>query len=111
MGYGGICGAVTGGLMVLGFLVGEDEDERRARYRTYSLAGEFTRRFAARRGTLICKTLLGGVDLGTEEGQKEALEKNLFRTVCLGIVRDAAEILGELPQDSRRQGQAEAERS
>jgi len=96
MGTGGICGAVTGAYMILGFLVGEDEDERRARYKTYELVSEFARRFEARRGTLLCKTLLDGVDLGTETGRKEALEKNLFREVCPGFVRDAGEILEEL---------------
>jgi C_GCAxxG_C_C family probable redox protein len=96
MGTGAICGAVTGGFMILGFLVGADEDERRARYRTYDLVGEFTRRFEARRGTVVCRDLLGGVDLGSETGRKEAIERKLFTAVCPGIVRDAAEILQEL---------------
>jgi C_GCAxxG_C_C family probable redox protein len=96
MGAGGICGAVTGAYMILGFLVGEDEDERQARYKTYELVGEFARRFEGRRGSLVCKTLLGGVDLGTDAGRKEALERNLFREVCPGYVRDAGEILEEL---------------
>lgn len=101
MGTGGICGAVTGAYMILGLLVGEDEDERRARFRTYDLVGEFARRFEARRGTLVCKSLLDGVDLGTEAGRKEAVEKNLFREVCPGYVRDAGEILEELARDIR----------
>jgi C_GCAxxG_C_C family probable redox protein len=98
MGSGGLCGAVTGSLMVLGYFAGEDADERRARYRIYDLAKEFTSRFEARRGTLNCKTLLEGVDLGTEAGRKEAVERNLFREVCPGFVRDATEILEELSQ-------------
>ena len=96
MGTGGLCGAVTGAYMVLGFVVGEDADERRARFRTYDLMREFDRRFEARRGSLVCKTLLGGVDLGTEAGRKEAQERNLFKEVCRGVVRDAEEILGEM---------------
>ncbi len=102
MGTGGICGAVTGAYMILGFLVGEDEDERRARFKTYDLVGEFARRFEARRGSLVCKTLLNGVDLGTEAGRKEAVDKNLFREVCPGYVRDAGEILEELARDITR---------
>ncbi len=96
MGSGGICGAVTGAYMILGFLAGEDADERRARFKTYDLVGEFTRRFEARRGSIVCKTLLHGVDLGTEAGRKEAAEKNLYRTLCLACVRDAGEILTAL---------------
>jgi C_GCAxxG_C_C family probable redox protein len=99
MGTGGICGAVTGAYMILGLLVGEDEDERRARFKTYALVAEFTRRFEARRGTSVCRALLGGVDLGTETGRKEAVEKNLFQEVCPGYVRDAGEILEELARD------------
>ena len=104
MGTGGICGAVTGAYMILGFLVGEDEDERRARFKTYELVGEFTRRFEARRGSLVCKTLLGGVDLGTDAGRKEAMEKNLFREVCPGYARDAGEILEELARGLKQTG-------
>lgn len=102
MGTGGICGAVTGAYMILGFLVGEDEDERRARFRTYDLVGDFARRFEARRGSLVCKTLLNGVDLGTEAGRKEAVDKNLFREVCPGYVRDAGEILETLAREIKR---------
>lgn len=110
MGTGGICGAVTGAYMVLGFLVGKDEDERRARFKTYDLAAEFTRRFEARRGTILCKSLLGGVDLGTEAGRKTAQEKNLFREVCPGFVGDAAEILEECARDFKDRGEWPAPR-
>ncbi len=96
MGTGGTCGAVTGAFMVAGFLAGEDPDERRARLRTYDLVREVARRFEARRGSTVCKTLLGGVDVSTEAGLREAQERRLFREVCPGFVRDAEEILGEL---------------
>ena len=104
MGTGGICGAVTGAYMILGFLVGEDADERRARFKTYEMVSEFTRRFEARRGTIICRTLLNGIDLGTDAGRKEAMEKNLFREVCPGFVRDAGEILDELARGVKQSG-------
>lgn len=106
MGTGGICGAVTGAFMVLGFVTGEDADERRARFRTYDLMAEFTRRFEARRGSLVCKTLLGGVDVGTEAGRKEAQERKLFRDVCPAFVRDAEAILEAFLRDGARPGGA-----
>jgi len=90
--------------MILGFLVGEDQEERRARFKTYELVGEFTRRFEARRGSLVCKTLLGGVDLGTDAGRREATGRNLFQTICPGYVRDATEILDEIAQGLRQAG-------
>ena len=104
MGTGGICGAVTGAYLVLGLFVGKDEDERRARFKTYGLVAEFTRRFAARRGSILCKSLLDGVDLGTEAGRRTAQEKNLFREVCPGFVREASEILEECAQDLTEHG-------
>lgn len=102
IGTGELCGAVSGAYMILGFLVGDDPDERRARFKTYDLVGEFTRRFVARRGSIVCKPLLGGVDLGTDEGRKEAMDKNLFRTICPGYVQDACEILSEISPEKRQ---------
>ncbi len=101
MGTGGLCGAVTGSFMILGYLAGDDADERRARFRTYDLVAEFSRQFEARRGTLVCKSLLGGIDVGTEAGRKEALQRNVFREICPGIVRDAGEILEDLTARSK----------
>jgi C_GCAxxG_C_C family probable redox protein len=102
MGAGGLCGAVAGAFMVLGFVTGEDADERRARFRTYDLVAEFTRRFEARHGSLLCKTLLGGVDLGTEAGRQEAQARSLFREVCPAFVRGAEEILEDMRQNGAR---------
>ena len=50
---------------------------------------------------MICKTLLGGVDVGTEAGLKEARERNLFKTVCPDLVRDAEELLRDLTHESQ----------
>ncbi len=94
MGLGGICGAVTGAFMLLGFMVAEETEERQTRYRAYDLVREFVRQFEERHGTLVCKELLGGVDPSTEAGRQEAAERGLFQTVCPAFVRTAAEILG-----------------
>ena len=37
-----------------------------------------------------------GVDLNTDEGQRDLKEKNLFGTVCAKRLRDAAQIVAEL---------------
>ena len=96
MGLGNLCGAVTGAFMVLGFAVRDADDERQARFKTYDLVREFIRRFEARRGSIMCRELLGGVDLGTEAGRQEAVDRNLFTEVCPGFVEDAADILDDL---------------
>ena len=96
MGQGSVCGAVTGAAMVLGLATADRADEQEARYVTYDLVGELTERFAARRGTISCRELLGGVDLATEEGRREAERLGLFHSLCPDIVREAADVLSEL---------------
>lgn len=96
MGRGMECGAVIGAFMILGFRVKELTDERETRYRTYDLVKEFVRLFESRHGTTICKDLLGGVNPGTKEGRKEAIDRNLFRTRCPEFVKTASEILEEI---------------
>ena len=95
MGMGRECGAVTGALMILGFKVQEASSEKETRYRVYDLVREFVRLFEEKRGTILCKDLLG-VDMGTPEGRDKAIKDNLFRTLCPGFVRDAAQILDDM---------------
>jgi C_GCAxxG_C_C family probable redox protein len=90
---GETCGSVTGAFMVIGLKYGRtsvDDDE--AKTKTYKLVKEFTEKFKARNGTIICRELLG-CDIGTPEGQRIAKEKMLVSTLCPDFVRDAAEIL------------------
>jgi C_GCAxxG_C_C family probable redox protein len=96
MGLGSVCGAVTGAFMVFGLGVQEAATEKDTRFRTYDLVREFVRRFEARRGSILCKSLLGGLDPNTEAGRKEAMDRKLFTEVCPGFVEDAAEILEEM---------------
>jgi C_GCAxxG_C_C family probable redox protein len=95
MGMGRECGAVTGALMILGLKVQEASSEKETRYRVYDLVKEFVRLFEEKRGTILCKDLLG-VDMGTPEGRDKAIKDNLFRTLCPGFVRDAAQILDDM---------------
>jgi C_GCAxxG_C_C family probable redox protein len=96
MRVGEICGAVTGALMVLGLRHGRaDCDTRAGRADVYDRVGEFIARFRERNGSVICRELLG-CDIGTEEGKKHAEERNLFKTTCVKMVQDAAEILEEM---------------
>jgi len=90
------CGAVTGAFMVIGLKYGRCQSEDlAAKEKTYAMTQEFAKRFIARNGSLNCTELLG-CDLGTEKGYAEAKEKGLFTTLCLKLVKDAAEILEEI---------------
>jgi C_GCAxxG_C_C family probable redox protein len=89
------CGAVTGAMLVLGFKVQEASTEKETRYRVYDLVRELVRLFEKKHGTIVCKDLLG-VDVGTPEGRDKAVKDGLFRTLCPGYVRDAAQILSDM---------------
>ena len=95
MGMGRECGAVTGAMMILGFKIQEASTEKETRFKVYDLNRELVRLFEKKHGTIICKDLLG-VDLGTPEGRDKAIRENLFRTLCPGFVRDAAQILSDM---------------
>ncbi|MBM3293591.1 MAG: C_GCAxxG_C_C family protein [Candidatus Aminicenantes bacterium] len=93
---GEACGAVTGAFMVIGLKHGRTRaEDLAARDKTYAVMQEFARKFRDLHCSLTCRCLLG-CDIGTAEGMKAALEKNLFQTLCLHYVKDAAEIVDAL---------------
>ncbi|MBM3295667.1 MAG: C_GCAxxG_C_C family protein, partial [Candidatus Aminicenantes bacterium] len=93
---GEVCGAVTGAFMAFGLKYGRTRaDDLEARDKTYALIQAFARRFKELHCSLTCRCLLG-CDIGTEDGMKTAREKNLFQTLCLNYVKDAAEIADAL---------------
>lgn len=91
-----VCGAVSGGLMVMGLVLFKDTGDLRESNRlVYEEARAFMAAFEGRNGSLQCRTLLG-CDMNTEEGQKQIKEKNLYGTLCAKYVKDAVEILEEM---------------
>jgi len=100
-----ICGAVTGGIMVLGMILGEgDQQDRSATEETYAKSEEFISRFEAARGSSNCLELLDGCDLNTEEGRKTVKDLDLRNVTCKACVQTAVEILEDMienmPNDS-----------
>lgn len=92
----GVCGAVTGALMVIGLKHGRVKaGDRPTQEKTYALIKELLRRFTVKNGGIICRNLLG-LDISTPEGMKEARGRGLFVTACPKYVRDAGEILEEI---------------
>ena len=93
---GETCGAVTGAFMVLGLKYGNTTGEdRESRAKTSAKVVEYTSRFKNRNGSVVCRELLG-CDVSTAEGMIKAQEEGLFDSVCAKMVKDAAEILGEM---------------
>jgi C_GCAxxG_C_C family probable redox protein len=90
MARGGICGAVSGAVMVLGLAGGGGgPNGANAKVATYSRARDFYSRFTDRHGSCICRELIG-LDPSTPEGLEQARREKRFQAICLGLVRDAA---------------------
>jgi C_GCAxxG_C_C family probable redox protein len=96
MRMGETCGAVTGAFMVLGLKYGNlAAEDKKSKASTYDKITEYTTRFKARNGSVVCKELLG-CDISRAEGMEKAQKDGLFASVCPKMVRDAAEILEDM---------------
>jgi C_GCAxxG_C_C family probable redox protein len=92
---GGICGAVSGAIMVIGLSQKpEDIQDATSREKVYGLAKRFIDEFTARNASVNCTDLVG-YDLSDPKQFAEAREKKVFATRCSKLVRDAGEILEE----------------
>jgi C_GCAxxG_C_C family probable redox protein len=93
---GQTCGAVSGAVMVLGLLAGDNSlDPLQQKELSYALAREFVDRFIQQRSSTQCRELLG-IDISTPEGLERVREEGLTETLCPELVRDAAKILLEM---------------
>lgn len=93
---GEMCGAVSGALMVLGLKYGhchaENAEEKK---KAYQIAEELMNRFIEKKGTVVCRELLG-YDVSKTEDMEKIRELNLFQTICPEMIRCATEIVDEM---------------
>jgi hypothetical protein len=54
-------------------------------------------RFAVRHGSCLCRELLPGYDLATEEGLRRGKADDVFNKVCRPCVQTVVEILEQKP--------------
>ena len=93
---GEMCGAVSGALMVLGLKYGHYHAENaEEKGRAYQIAEDFMNRFIEKKGTVVCRELLG-YDLSKTEDMEKIKEWNLFKTTCPEMIRCATEIVDEM---------------
>ncbi|MDM8001186.1 MAG: C-GCAxxG-C-C family protein, partial [Dehalococcoidia bacterium] len=94
---GEVCGAVTGGILVIGARYGRGEgDDQTAKEVAYKKTSELMDRFEKKHGSLICRKLLGGCELSTEEGQQYFKENDLSHKTCQPCVQSVVEILDSI---------------
>lgn len=92
---GEVCGALTGGVLVMGLVHGRDHaEDKEAKEAVTAKAAQFVQRFAEVNGALRCRDLIG-LDVGSEEGLQEYHAQNLHER-CSGIVSNAVRELLDL---------------
>lgn len=97
---GEICGAVSGGILVLGLKFGRGKSDERAQTDVaYARVREFMKRFSEKHGSCCCRELLGGCNLTTPEGQTYFKDNECLNLICRPCVRDAAAIVEDLLAD------------
>lgn len=91
---GETCGAVSGGILVLGLRHGRGtREDRSATERTYETTQELMREFELRHGSCECRALLEGCDLRTAEGQRFFRENDLLHKTCVKCLQTVMELL------------------
>ena len=94
---GEVCGAVSGGIMVLGFKYGSaKKKDRSSKERAYTKTRELIEQFQKRHGTYICRDLLKGCDLMTKKGHRDFKKKDLLNQTCKPCVESVVEILEKI---------------
>ena len=92
-----VCGAVTGGILVLGLRHGRGStDQHSATEQTYLRTRELMGRFTAQHGSCLCRELLQGYDLSSEEGRRRAKADDMLNKVCRTCVQTIVEILEKM---------------
>jgi C_GCAxxG_C_C family probable redox protein len=94
-----ICGALTGGFMVIGLKYGKyttdgtkygNETET-----TYQLVRKLADQFQARNGSILCRELIG-YDLNDPAQRAEVVKLGLFKSSCGKYIQDSVEFLEEI---------------
>jgi len=92
-----VCGAVSGGILAIGFKHGRGEgQDRTATEETYRRTRELMARFESAHGSCLCRALLNGCDINTPAGQQTFKESDLLRKTCVPCVRTVAQALEEI---------------
>ena len=95
-GIGETCGAVVGALIVIGMKFGHSgPDDMEQRNELMAKRAEFLQKWNERRGTCMCRDLLGH-DI-TKPGEFEkVLEEGTMFSLCPELVMDAIDVLDEM---------------
>jgi C_GCAxxG_C_C family probable redox protein len=99
---GEMCGALTGGILAIGFKFGRGNgQDRTATERTYEKAQALLREFERQHGSTTCRVLVDGCNFNTSGDKKKFKEQDLLHKRCVGCVKTVCETLaGLLKEDA-----------
>ncbi len=90
-----ICGAISGGVIVLSLLHGRGvNDDKQKQEITYAKVRELLDKFEAKHGTISCRRLLDGCELMTAEGQARFKSERMSAR-CESYINTVMEILDD----------------
>lgn len=91
---GEVCGAVSGSVIIIGLKHGQrDADDKASKDECYKITGEFVKEFHERKGTVICRDLLG---YDVRDTEARAKFPGRQKEVCPGAIETAVVILEEM---------------
>ncbi len=94
-----MCGAVTGGIMGIGLILGRTHEGQNTD-QCYAAVNQFLSVFKEKHGTLNCKELIG-FDLGVEKELKQFRAQNPDYAICKNFSIDAAAMVYEVIKANR----------
>ncbi len=93
---GEACGAVVGGVLLLGLRYGfSDAGEGNKKEVCYQKTVEFTENFKRKNGSIVCRELLG-FDVAVPDEYAQAKELGLFQKICPVMIAEAVDILEKM---------------
>jgi C_GCAxxG_C_C family probable redox protein len=96
---GETCGAVSGAIMALGILEGENtSDTKGHKNKTYELSEKFLAKFCKIHGTTRCRDLTG-IDMTDADARNEAIRSGNFAELCPKFVDNAVRIVLDIFPD------------
>lgn len=91
---GEVCGAVSGSVMVLGLKYGQDTaSDKASKDKCYQITSEFMKEYVKRKGTILCRELLG-YDIRDPEARKRFPGRQ--KEVCTKAIEAAVLLLEEM---------------
>lgn len=91
---GEVCGAVTGAVMIIGLKYGQSiADDKASKMNCYDITSKFMEEYAKRKGTVICREILG---YDVRDVETRAKFPGRQKDVCPEIIEAAILLLEEM---------------